>query len=203
MPAKTKVPFFETITALTGLKEQKRMGWLNRGVKNVESVADHSWRAGLMAYLLAPKEYDKEKMLKMGLIHDATEIFDNDYTPTEGLAKEEKEKLERKAVEKFFKTIPKKEQKEFRMLWEEFEERKTKEAIFMKQVEILEMLFQAMEYEKDGNFKQDLYEWIEYEKSNRKTKWHPVLKPYFEEIQKRWPKQSKKKYNHDDKEYYY
>lgn len=199
----TKTPFFETITSLTGLKEQKRMGWVNRGVKNVESVADHSWRAGLMAYLLAPKGYDKEKMLKMGLIHDATEIFDHDYTPTDGITKEEKEKREHVAVEKFFKLLPKKQQKEFRTLWEEFEHRKSKEAQFVKQIEILEMLFQALEYEKEGNFKTDLYEFVTYEKNNRKTQWHPVLKPYFEEIQKRWPKKSKKNYNHDDKKYYY
>jgi putative hydrolase of HD superfamily len=202
MTAKSKTPFFMTITTLTGLKEQKRMGWVKRGVKNVESVADHSWRAGLMAYLLAPKGYDKEKMLKMGLIHDTTEIFDNDYTPTDGITKEEKEKRERIAVEKFFKTIPKKEQKEFREIWNEFEHHTTKEGVFVKQIETLEMLFQALEYEKEGNFKKDLYEFITYARKNRKTKWHPALKPYFDEIQKRWPKKSKKNF-HDDKKYYY
>lgn len=155
-----------------------------------------------MAYILAPKGYDREKMLKMGLIHDTTEIFDNDYTPTDGITKEEKEKRERIAVEKFFKTIPKKEQKEFRALWEEFEHRKTKEAEFVKQVENLEMLFQALEYENEGNFKTSLYEFITYEMKNRKTKWHPTLKPYFEEITRQWPKKAKKNHR-DDKKYYY
>ena len=203
MTSSKQTSFFEAITTLTELKKQKRMGWVKRGVKEAESVADHSWRAGLMAYMLAPDGYDKEKMLKMGLIHDATEIFGDDVTPVDGMSKAEKEKLERKAVEKFFALLPPPLRNEFHEIWEEFEEKKTKEAIFVKQVEVLEMLFQALEYEKDQNFEQDLTEWIVYEKNNRKTEWHPVLKPYFEEIEKRWPAESKKNYDHSKNKYYY
>ncbi len=195
--------FFEAITALEGLKKRARAGWVKRGVKNAESVADHSWRAGLMAYMLAPEGYDKDKMLKMGLIHDATEIFGEDYTPVDGIAKEEKEKKERETAENYFKLLPKNLQKEFRGLWEEFEERKTKEAQFVKQIEILEMLFQALEYETEENFKQDLTEWLEYEKNNRKTEWHPVLKHYFDEIDKRWPAEAKKKFDASKYKYHY
>lgn len=200
---KKETSFFETITALTRLKKQKRMGWVGRGVKNAESVADHSWRAALMVYMLAPKGYDKEKMLKMGLIHDVTEVFGEDYTPIDKITIKQKAKKEREAAETFFALFKKRDGKEFNDLWEEFEARKTKEAIFMNQVEKLEALFQALEYEKEGNFKKDLYEWMVYEKENRKMDWHPVLRPYFEEIDKRWPAESKKKYSHADKKYYY
>lgn len=194
---------FNAIIALTELKRRKRAGWVKRGVKNAESVADHSWRSGLLGYMLAPKGYDKDKILKMGLIHDATEIFGEDTTPVDGLTKEEKEKREREAVEKFFQLLPDSTQKEFRALWEEFEARKTKEAEFMKQVEILEMLFQAYEYETAKNFREDLTEWLEYERTNRKMIQHPVLKAYFEEIDKRWPKEAKKKFDLRKYKYYY
>ncbi len=194
---------FEAITALQNLKKRVRAGWVKRGVKNAESVADHSWRTGLMAYMLAPKGYDKEKMLKMALIHDATEIFEKDYAPVDGVTKTEKEKRERKAAEKFFTLLEKNLQNEFRALWEEFEARETKEAQFVKQIEILEMLFQALEYENEKKFKQDLTEWLEYEKNNRKTDWHPTLKAYFNEIDKRWPKEAKKKFDASKYKYYY
>lgn len=195
--------FFEAITALEGLKKRLRAGWIKRGVKNAESVADHSWRTGLMAYMLAPEGYDKQKMLIMALIHDATEIFGEDYTPIDKITKEEKEKKERETAEKYFNLLPKNRQKEFRELWEEFEERITKEAQFVKQIEILEMLFQALEYETEGNFKQDLTEWLEYEKNNRKVEWHPALKPYFDEIDKRWPAEAKKKFDASKHTYHY
>lgn len=195
--------FFEAITALEGLKKRLRSGWVKRGVKNVESVADHSWRAGLMAYMLAPEGCDKDKMLKVGLIHDATEIFDEDFNPTSGVTKEEKEKRERVSAEKFFSFLPAKMKKELQEIWEEFEERKTKEAQFVKQIEILEMLFQALEYEKVDATEQNLIEFIEYEKNNRKIVWHPVLQPYFDEIQKRWPHSTKEKFDASKYKYHY
>lgn len=195
--------FFEAITAMEGLKKRARAGWGKRGVKNAESVADHSWRAGLMAYLLAPQGYDKEKMLLMGCIHDLTEIFEEDYTPVDGITKEEKMKREKVAAEKFIQLLPHAQTKDFREIFNEYEERKTKESQFVKQVEVLEMLFQVLEYEKAGATEKNLIEFIEYEKNNRKTEWHPALKPYFEEIQKRWPRSTKEKFDASKHTYHY
>ncbi len=195
--------FFEAITALEGLKKRLRAGWVKRSVKNAESVADHSWRAGLMAYLLAPEGYDKNKMLLMGCIHDTTEIFEEDYTPVDGITKEEKIRREKIAAKKFMQMLPHAQTREFREVFDEYEERKTKEAQFVKQVEVLELLFQALEYEKDGATEHNLIEFIEYEKNNRKMEWHPVLKPYFEEIQKRWPHSTKEKFDANKQKYHY
>ena len=57
-----------------GLKRLKRTGWVLKGVKNAESVADHTWRMGLLISLLTPKNLNKEKLLEMCTIHDLGEI---------------------------------------------------------------------------------------------------------------------------------
>ena len=49
-----------------GLKTTYRNSWLSDG--NVESVAEHTWRMGLIAMTLFPhidKDLNKEKVLKM------------------------------------------------------------------------------------------------------------------------------------------
>jgi hypothetical protein len=44
------------------LKEVKRTGWVLEGVKDAESVADHTWRMSLLISLLAPKTLNREKV---------------------------------------------------------------------------------------------------------------------------------------------
>ncbi len=193
-------PLFEAITALRGLKERSRAGWLLRGVKNVESVADHSWRAGIIAYVLAPEGYDREKMLRMGVLHDISEINDRDYTPLDGISKEEKEKREQIAVESFLKTIPEPQRSEWRELNDEFEARETKESKFVKEVEVLEMVFQALEYENDKNYEKHLTEFL---MSTEKRITIPVLKEYWNEIKKRWPKKALEEYDPTQYKYHY
>ena len=60
------------------LKSIKRTGWLRKNVKNPESVADHSFRVALMAYLLCPDNLDKERMIKMALLNDLPEAVTGD-----------------------------------------------------------------------------------------------------------------------------
>jgi putative hydrolase of HD superfamily len=56
------------------LKREKRTGWWYAGVKNPESVAEHSWRTAIIAYVLAVKEgIDPEKAASAALFHDLLE----------------------------------------------------------------------------------------------------------------------------------
>ena len=52
------------------LKEISRAGWINSGLKNVESVAAHSWGVSYLALILMPEGLDKEKILSMAIFHD-------------------------------------------------------------------------------------------------------------------------------------
>ena len=56
------------------LKQVKRTGWVLEGVKDAESVADHTWRMSLLISLLIPENLNKEKLLEMNIVHDLGEI---------------------------------------------------------------------------------------------------------------------------------
>jgi hypothetical protein len=62
--------FFEAGT----LKRLPRTGWLNAGIKHPESVAEHSYRTGLIGAVLAMMEgADPAKVALMGVVHDTQE----------------------------------------------------------------------------------------------------------------------------------
>lgn len=56
------------------LKQQKRTGWWRMGVRDPESVAEHSFRTALIGYVLAsPEGANPEKTATMCLFHDTAE----------------------------------------------------------------------------------------------------------------------------------
>ena len=61
------------------LKRVKRSGWWVAGVENPETVAEHSFRTVVIAYVLAHLEgVDLEKVVTMALFHDMAEARTND-----------------------------------------------------------------------------------------------------------------------------
>ena len=73
----------ELIDALGRLKEVPRTGWLDRGIpaEETESVADHSFGVALLAWLLAPDELDRARVIELALLHDLAESSVGDATP--------------------------------------------------------------------------------------------------------------------------
>src|SRR5215210_3864360 len=67
------------------LKTLRRTGWLHCGVPDAEteSVADHAFRTTLLAWLAAGQVpgLDREKVLKLALVHDLAEALAGDPTP--------------------------------------------------------------------------------------------------------------------------
>lgn len=56
------------------LKHVARAGWLLAGVRNGESVAEHSWRVGVLAYCIAVQEgANPDRAAALGLFHDLPE----------------------------------------------------------------------------------------------------------------------------------
>jgi len=112
-----------------------------------ESSADHSWRLTLMVFVIADElklNINTEKALKIAIIHDLAESItgDIDYVLiAEGrVSKEEKQKLEREAMEKIKNSLPPKIGEEIYNLWNEFENGSTEEAKFVKALDKLEAL---------------------------------------------------------------
>jgi putative hydrolase of HD superfamily len=126
---KKQIEFIEEIDKV---KQIYRKTILMDGSRN-ENDAEHSWHLGVMAILLseyAGKRIDLLKVIKMVLIHDIVEIDAGDtycYDEEAGLDKREREE---RAADRIFNILPPDQAKEFRDLWEEFEECKTPEARF-------------------------------------------------------------------------
>lgn len=135
---------------LIKLKKIQRSGWIVSGVKNVESVADHSFMTTLMVLILGrEKGVDLGKALKMAIIHDIAECRIGDIITWENfhMTKKGKKEIEEKAMRSLLSTLGN-QGKEYFNIWKEYEERKTKEAKFVKAIDNLEMTLQALEYEK-------------------------------------------------------
>lgn len=137
------------------LKKVERTGWGMRvGIKNAESVADHTFRAALMAMVIADlKKLDTEKMIRMALLHDLGEAIIGDWdalqTKIDGRI-EEKQRKENEAFRKILSLLPKELEKEYAKIWEDLVEGESPESKLFKQVDRLEVLLQAGEYEKEG-----------------------------------------------------
>jgi len=142
------------------LKRVRRTGWLSWvGIENPESVADHSYRSALIAMCIADlKEMNAEKLMRMLLLHDVHEaiIGDYDYFAKKQIGEHEVKKRELEAIRKILEVLPEKFKQKYFSLWIEFEEQKTLEAKIARQIDQLEMIFQALEYEKEGYSKEKL-----------------------------------------------
>ena len=127
------------------LKKLKRSGWVRHKIKDSESVADHSFRTAILAFILA-KDFslNREKVICMSLIHDLAESEIGDITPNDNVSNEEKHRMEAKAMRKICSSIP--NGNEIISLFEEFEEGETAEAKFVKIVDKFEMMIQSYEY---------------------------------------------------------
>ncbi|HWA52340.1 MAG TPA: HD domain-containing protein [Patescibacteria group bacterium] len=153
----------KTILTTGILKRIDRTGWVKKGVKNPESVSDHSYRVAVIAMLVAPLlDLDQAKLIKMALLHDLGEAVIGDVIWEKGKkiigSQSEKHKDEGEAVKQIF---DKTNNKEYVELWEEFELQTSKEAQVLKQIDKLEMAIQAYEYEREGNPSEKLNEFWE------------------------------------------
>ena len=131
------------------LKELARSGWLREGISQPESVADHSFRTALLALALGPElGVNVERLVKMLLVHDLGESDPQvgDITPLDGIAPEEKYRLESAAVERLCSTLP--NGAAMLALWRDYEAGQSAEAIIARQLDTFEMLLQAFEYER-------------------------------------------------------
>lgn len=131
------------------LKRLRRAGWVIRGIPEAESVADHSYRAALLGYLLAKeRELDAEKVMIMLLIHDIGESIIGDIIP-EGEEFIDKRKAEGEAVRRILNTLGTLG-KEMYGIWEEFSYGNSEEAKLARMVDKAEMAYQAKEYKNMG-----------------------------------------------------
>jgi len=141
------------------LKIAKRQGWLIRGIKNGESVADHTYGAYLIALFLLPDSweeepsYSKEKILNMLLIHDLAEAVLHDIPSFKQTLKDKTREAEVYDEIEMLGTYADQELPSLRNiadLWREFEYRKSFNACVAKEIDLLENWVQLQIYKAEG-----------------------------------------------------
>ena len=168
------------------LKKIERTGWVNWvKVEDPESVAEHTFRMAVLGMMISDiKKLDTKKMVRMILLHDIHEsvMGDWDYHAKKKLGKDSFKKREKESIEEISPLIPDGLKENYYELMKELSEEKTEEARLVKQIDRLELLLQALEYEKEGYDKKRLDAfWTFHEKDFT----NPDLKKIFELLKQR------------------
>jgi putative hydrolase of HD superfamily len=153
LEGKQVLPLIEAYFEFNHLKQLYRQGWLRRGVppERCESVAEHSFGVALLAMFLAEAhfpELEAGKVIRLALLHDFGEIYAGDITPSDGVSRAEKVRQEQAGVAQVLAKLPQGER--YLALWEEYEQQRSPEARFVRQIDRLEMALQASVYEHQG-----------------------------------------------------
>ncbi|KAG9292801.1 hypothetical protein G9A89_006362 [Geosiphon pyriformis] len=161
------------------LKRTKRTGWLNHNIANPESIGDHMHRMSILALLCNDESLNRERCVKMAVVHDLAESIVGDITPLDGVTKEEKHRREQEAMHHLCTDLLGDTQQsiEIYSLWEEYENAKTPEALFVKDLDKFEMILQAFEYEQSD--KKNLTEFFD---STRGKFRHPLVCEWADEL---------------------
>lgn len=170
-------------------KQEKRTGWVNNDIPGAESIADHMYRMALMALFIRDGSINNYQAAHVAMLHDFSESLVGDITPPEssGISVEDKHQRELQAVEEISKTLVTPADggsalgAEFRDLYDQYNNQTTAEGRFCKQLDKLEMVIQAFEYEQLHPEK-DL---TVFYNSGRKGIKHPYLLKLQEEVLRR------------------
>ena len=125
------------------LKDTPRHCTTTKG--RMESVAEHSWRISLMAFLLRHEfpEADIDKVIRMCLIHDLGECFTGDI-PTFVKTDSDRD-MEDSLLNRWVKSLPEEISADMELLYAEMDAQKTVEAKIYKSLDKLEALIQHNE----------------------------------------------------------
>jgi putative hydrolase of HD superfamily len=123
----------EFIVECDKLKEIFRQTY-NTQSRRPENDAEHSWHLCLCVIVLAEHanfpQLDVLRVLKMLIVHDLVEIDAGDTFAYDTAAMAGQHEREAIAAERIFGLLPADQARDFRALWDEFEEKKTPEARF-------------------------------------------------------------------------
>ncbi len=139
------------------LKRTVRSGWPYYGVRDAESVAEHSFGVAFLTIILVDElkargfELDAEKAIRMAVLHEIGEsrISDLHLEARIWLGFEHVSKAEAAAVEAVLSQIGD-SGKPLMELWREFEDGESVEAVVVRAADKIEMMLQGLEYEAEG-----------------------------------------------------
>jgi putative hydrolase of HD superfamily len=175
MNARVLCALIDTGAKLGTLKRLPRTGWLQRGVADPESIAEHSYSVAMLALLAgdAVPGLDRERLLRMALLHDYAEALMGDLPASAKrlIGAPAKHAGERRAMSELLADFPAGES--YVALWQEYCDGRSREAQLLKALDRIEMLMQALEYERAGSRLMDEF-WDDVELSW--PEWLPELR---------------------------
>lgn len=148
------------------LKRMRRAGWWHAGVRDPESVAEHSMRVAQLAALIAAEEgADPARASFLALWHDTQETRTGDlpHTVSGYITKPDPRAITADQTA----DLPPKSRQAVRDAVEEYEAKESAEARCASDADKLEMLLQAVEYRDTGVRRVD--GWIASARKNLKT----------------------------------
>lgn len=148
------------------LKRIRRSGWWHVGVRDPESVAEHSMRVAQLAALIAAEEgADPAHASFLALWHDTQETRTGDlpHTVKGYLTKPDPRQITADQTA----DLPRRSRDLIRAAVDEYESGESAEALCARDADKLEMLLQAVEYQEIGVRRVD--GWIESARKSIKT----------------------------------
>jgi len=139
----TPKEFLEILHTTEKLKDATRHCTTSN--RRTESVAEHSWRISLMAYMLKSefKDVDMDRVVNMCLIHDLGECFTGDIPAF--VKTDMDRKVEDSLLNNWVKSLPEELGNDMSDLYKEMEAQETKESKIYKALDKLEALIQHNE----------------------------------------------------------
>ncbi|XP_021356196.1 HD domain-containing protein 2-like isoform X2 [Mizuhopecten yessoensis] len=140
------------------------------------------YRMAMLSFLVDPKTgINKDRCIKMSLVHDMAESIVGDLTPSDNVSKDEKFIREEKAMQHITSLVGDEASQEMISLWKEYETQSTAEARFVKDLDRFEMILQAAEYEQLDGRPKALQEF--FDSTNGKFQ-SPQVKEWVEELKR-------------------
>jgi putative hydrolase of HD superfamily len=145
---------------LQRLKRLDRTGWVLRGLPpGAESVAAHSYGVALAAMLMADEcaargvSVDVGRVLRLALLHDLQETRTGDMprTVADYYGKETRRAAERAAFDDIMRGVDVRHAAAYGELHEDYESRASLEARLVKAADLVDLLAQALAFERAGS----------------------------------------------------
>jgi putative hydrolases of HD superfamily len=103
----------------------------------------------MLSFMIKDSTVNKDRLMKVCLVHDLAESIVGDITPYDGVSKEDKKKMELDAMKKILDDLEDSNiSEELMSLWLEYEEGESAEGDIARQLDKFEMIVQADEYER-------------------------------------------------------
>ena len=147
------LPILDLIAEAGILKSVRRSGWWMLGIKNGESVAEHSFRTALIGYVLAKmEEVDPYSVVMMSLLNDLHEARINDLHKV-GHRYIDFRAAERRASREQLARLPKLLREDLGKWAQELGTQSTLASRIARDADLLECMIQGKEYATQGHSK--------------------------------------------------